>query len=226
MHNLEKLLELIKIFKYRGFERGFEVLRKYLLGLYFLKPDDFPAPLTDNRVVKRDWINILEERTHKLVGVEIGVHQGAHAEYLLENLDLKSLYLIDPYVNYDKYEETWHTGDFNRHEQLAKQRLNHCGEISFVKSMSNEAVDIIPNKLDFVYIDGNHDYKFVMQDILNYYPKLSKNGILAGHDYTHGWPGVMEAVDNFATDENLDVNRDNGGDWYILKPPSGTTRPL
>jgi hypothetical protein len=37
--------------------------------------------------------------------------------------------------------------------------------------------------LDFVYIDANHAYDFVKQDIELWYPKVKKGGYLWGHDY-------------------------------------------
>ena len=48
--------------------------------------------------------------------------------------------------------------------------------------MSEDAVDDIPEKLDFVYIDGNHAYEYVKKDIGLYYPKLKKGGVIGGHD--------------------------------------------
>lgn len=39
------------------------------------------------------------------------------------------------------------------------------------------------NSLDFVFIDGDHRYEAVKQDIEAWLPKLKPNGILAGHDF-------------------------------------------
>ena len=39
------------------------------------------------------------------------------------------------------------------------------------------------NSLDFVYIDGNHDFLNVTQDINAWFKKVRPGGILAGHDY-------------------------------------------
>ena len=46
-----------------------------------------------------------------------------------------------------------------------------------------------------VFIDADHAYDSVKRDILNYRPFLRKGGLLCGHDYYYGWPGVMHAVD-------------------------------
>lgn len=49
--------------------------------------------------------------------------------------------------------------------------------------------------LDAVFIDASHDYESVRADILAWRPKVRAGGILAGHDYGAGWPGVQQAVD-------------------------------
>ena len=42
-----------------------------------------------------------------LVGIEIGVYEGEHALSLLKNLNIKRLYLIDPYVIHENYNAVW-----------------------------------------------------------------------------------------------------------------------
>jgi hypothetical protein len=48
--------------------------------------------------------------------------------------------------------------------------------------------------LDFVFIDGGHSYKEVKADIQAWLPKVKKGGVLAGHDYSKSFPGVVQAV--------------------------------
>lgn len=48
--------------------------------------------------------------------------------------------------------------------------------------------------LDFVFIDASHEYAHVLLDIDAWLPKVKSGGILAGHDYTPSWPGVVKAV--------------------------------
>ena len=37
--------------------------------------------------------------------------------------------------------------------------------------------------IDFIYIDAEHKFEYVYRDIVNWYPKMKKGGIFAGHDY-------------------------------------------
>jgi len=59
------------------------------------------------------------------------------------------------------------------------------------------------NYLDFVFIDAGHEYEEVKSDIDAWYPKLKKSGIIAGHDYTDEFPGVIKAVNEFCKKHNL-----------------------
>jgi len=48
-------------------------------------------------------------------------------------------------------------------------------------------------KFDFIFIDGSHEYKDVLDDIKTLYPLLKKGGIMAGDDYKYG--DVKRAVE-------------------------------
>ena len=78
----------------------------------------------------------------------------------------------------------------------------------------------IPDNLDFVYIDGNHQYEFVAKDIKTYYPKLKKGGVLGGHDMYNGFcsehNGVVQAVAEFAIKNNLQLCVELP-DWWVIK---------
>ncbi len=53
-----------------------------------------------------------------------------------------------------------------------------------LRMSSMEAVSKFQDEsLDFVFIDGSHDYVDIKDDIIHWLPKVKKGGILAGHDY-------------------------------------------
>jgi hypothetical protein len=166
----------------------------------------FPRPF--------ERLSMLRERKD-LVGVEIGVAGGEHALSLLKTLDIKKLYLIDPYELYTEYQEgKLHYGvdqlRLSDTEALAREKLAEYGDrIQWVRKLSSEALPEIREKLDFVYIDGNHEENFVIEDIENYYPLLSSNGVIGGHDYYNGFQrehdGVVNAVTLFLSSKSLQL---------------------
>jgi len=38
---------------------------------------------------------------------------------------------------------------------------------------------------DFLYLDSNHTYEFVLSDLLDIAPKVKPDGLILGHDYFH-----------------------------------------
>mgnify|MGYP001615059141 CR=1 FL=1 len=74
----------------------------------------------------------------------------------------------------------------------------------------------IPNDLDFIYIDANHNYEFVKRDIENSWNLLKKGGVLIGHDFT--FYSVAKAVIEFAEKKKLKViTKAKDWEWIIIK---------
>lgn len=147
-----------------------------------------------------------------LVGVEIGVASGRNSYNILKNLDMKHLYLIDPFERYEDYRNQKKSSNLSVFEKKARKRLNF-DNVTIIKDFSSKAIDSIPTNLDFVYIDGNHDYKFVKNDIKLYYPKVKKGGIIGGHDFNANFEGVARAVLEFI-DETGHKLLGNETDWW------------
>ena len=65
---------------------------------------------------------------------------------------------------------------------------------------SSEGSEILmDNYFDFIFIDGDHTYEIVKQDILNFSKKLKSNGILCGHDCG----GLIDDFESSIINENL-----------------------
>lgn len=67
------------------------------------------------------------------------------------------------------------------------------------KTSSDASADYDDRSLDFVFIDADHTYQSVKEDIACWFPKVKIGGFIAGHDYNLAkiWPGVCSAVDEF-----------------------------
>ena len=71
--------------------------------------------------------------------------------------------------------------------------LINLGLCNPIKMMSTDAANLYEDgSLDFVLIDGAHDYTSVCEDIKAWLPKVKKGGILAGDDWPY--PGIQAAV--------------------------------
>jgi len=132
---------------------------------------------------------------------EIGVCHGVLSESILSNnMDCK-LYCVDPYISYSEYEDSCNNevGD-KLHNEVKKRLHDKFGDrVKFVRKYSVEGAKEVESDLDFVYIDGNHKYSYVMDDLRSWYPKVKESGII-----------IMDDV----VDE-LDMPRDENGDVFI-----------
>lgn len=206
-----------KLYKFYWMSINYNFLTAAIESIHFLKQQARHQTYNPRLRLEREWIRNLKNK-HQLSGVEIGVRYGEHAKFLLERLNIQELFLIDPYDVYDEYQEDWDTGMMGEAEEIARNKLESYDSVKFIKEYSDEAMSELEGDFDFVYIDGNHEYEYVKKDLSNYYPMVKAGGILAGHDYTGSWPGVAKAVDEFAQENDLQVNTDLWGDWYINKP--------
>ena len=196
----------------------------HLLGIRLTKsaPSSF-REMRESIVYAKDYFGNKE-----IVVVEIGVLRGDNALNILENLNVKKLYLIDPYEDYPDYMKiTAYRGlNFSKVEKQARAKLGKFQDkIVWIKKRSSDAVGDIPNDIDFIYIDGNHAYEYVREDIHNYYPKVSRGGILAGHDIANlSVRGVAKAFCEFVVEYNLEPYISKT-DWWVIKfPPRSNFR--
>lgn len=116
------------------------------------------------------------------LGVEVGVAKGDHAEILCKaNPNLK-LFGVDAWQHYPGYLDYMSERlNWFHKEAIKKLELYNC---ELIQKFSMDAVnDFEDDSLDFVYIDGAHDFKNVALDICEWIKKVKPNGILYGHDF-------------------------------------------
>ncbi len=183
----------------------------------------------DNGAVPRPMITYIKENINDkpLVGVEIGVLAGENAESILQMLNMETLYLVDPYRPYVEQQPGWNglVDPRSKLEEAQKCVAPWGDKVKFIINNSDFAAEVIPNELDFVYIDGSHECRQVARDIVTYYPKVRRLGILGGHDFGPRVLGVVAAVSNFCVVNNIPLNYQND-DWWIVKTPPIIGGPL
>lgn len=151
------------------------LLKKFGIG----KIKSLPIEIDLNR---SEWGKLFCELGYR-VGAEIGVYAGQYSEVLCRDNPGVVHICVDPWVAYPEYVNHRRQSGLCCAEDEAHQRLDKYG-CRFVKKFSMEAVKEIADKsLDYVYIDGNHDFQNVTNDICEWEKKVRPGGIVAGHDY-------------------------------------------
>ena len=142
-------------------------------------------------------------------GAEVGVFRGHYSEILCRAIPGLKLYCVDPWTPYDAYRDHRRHRSFSEAERLARETLAPY-DVTFIKAFSVTASkEVADGSLDFVYIDGNHQYEFVKEDIEAWAPKVRKGGIVSGDDYyvfDSGNVGVIKAVDEYCADHGIELH--------------------
>lgn len=157
------------------------------------------------RDATRDYL--LCKMPKQSICAEIGVHEGEFSRQILTTVEPRRLHLIDPWKqgeglfgNQAAREQT------SMDERYLKVKDQFAEEIAanrvlMHRALSDEIVDDFEDSyFDWIYIDGNHLYEFVKQDLEFYYPKVKNGGYITGDDYGNkGWwdNGIKKAVDEF-----------------------------
>ncbi len=156
----------------------------------------------------RDFLlNIMPKES---ICAEVGVHLGDFSEKILSIVKPKKLHLIDPwkYEDTTKYQGSWYGGKKGQNQNNMDNRYKKILErfdskiksqqVTIHRSESSVLKEFNDNYFDWVYIDGNHLYEFVKNDLNWSLPKVKTNGYITGDDYsTKGWwdDGITRAVD-------------------------------
>jgi len=165
--------------------------------------------------------------------LEIGVREGNTFSTRVPLVNKKSV-AIDCWDLY----ETPSQNDMGRARDLAKtqhtnlkNKFKDNQNVEIVRGFSNDS-NIISKfddgYFDLIFIDGDHSYDGVKEDLNNWWPKC--NTLFCGHDYMLKeivWGGVRcgvkDAVDEFVTQHNDEIKmfrvytKSNNPTWFIWK---------
>lgn len=164
----------------------------FIIEKYQVKETQSPVALPMSRF--KELPRLFRELGFKK-GVEIGVYKGLYSKVLCKMIAGLELYCVDPWEAYDGYVEQQHEKgqeNLNNYFEIAKERLKDFN-CHFIRKYSSEAVkDFADESLDFVFIDGNHSFEYVVEDIAKWSKKVRKGGIVAGHDYWRSADGIYK----------------------------------
>lgn len=122
--------------------------------------------------------------------LEIGTRHGESAKVILKTLNVKKYTVIDPFTTYQDYKNDPANKLMTHGDKIYKKTKKElkalCNNLIFLRGFSNNKKflkNIKRNSLDLIFVDGNHEYNYVLEDLRNYFPKLKKEGILIGDDF-------------------------------------------
>lgn len=138
-------------------------------------------------------------------GAEIGVRTGEYSEAICKAVPGIELLCVDLWDAY--YHFSADSGA--THYEIAQKRLAPYNA-RLVKAISTDAAREVPDgSLDFVYIDADHRFDYVMEDIITWSRKVRSGGIVSGHDYYRFRnAGVVPAVDVYTHTHGIH-------EWFI-----------
>ena len=131
-------------------------------------------------------------------GAEIGVAQGYFSKAMFESIPNLKLYCVDVWKPYRGNRWVPWNSRSDQYYEIAKKTLEPYNA-TIIRKMSMDALNDVPdNSLDFVFIDANHAFDYVMLDLIYWTKKVRIGGIVSGDDYFHfKKAGVVEAVDAY-----------------------------
>lgn len=211
----------------------------------FIKPVEFieknytlipENPIGNPKIIKgveRPGLYQLFAKLGYKIGCEVGLEKGKNAQTMFEIIPDLKLFGVDPYKQHPHCSyaasaslRNWDNHYLARVKKQAQARMKNRNAI-FIEKFSEDAVkDILDNSLDFVYIDADHSYDFVMMDIILWGRKVRKGGIVSGHDYYYDKKEssrrskVTHAINDYTKVHHInfyitsEVHHDQKGDIY------------
>ena len=126
----------------------------------------------------------------KLRIAEIGARYGESSIFMLSNFtEIEKYYIIDPYESYEDYAHDGFDKEIKKNSgdklyEDIKSKLSNYPSVEFLREYSSTGHEkIADEELDLCYIDGNHSYEYVLEDIKNFFPKIKPGGLICGDDF-------------------------------------------
>lgn len=159
-----------------------------------------------NYRLANNWFNHVDINKYndtQINYLEIGTFYGANLISVANTYGVhpdSKLYCIDPWEDYDDYPEY-------------KEKQSTIYD-TFISNIENSGVKdkVVVNRgyshleipkfqdefFDIIYIDGNHEPEYVLEDAVLSFRKLKKNGIMIFDDYGWGGPDLTKrGIDGF-----------------------------
>ena len=149
------------------------------------------------------FYNLLKKLPKNFKYLEIGSYEGNSALYVSTNFPNSNVTCVDLWEDVEEYKGK----DFNIIEKNFDLNLKGLSNINKIKSTSDDF--FIKNTImyDFIYIDGNHKFDYVLRDCENALRFLNNDGFLVCDDYIWDYYNDIKLNPCFAVNKFLKKNK-------------------
>lgn len=133
--------------------------------------------------------------------LEIGSFHGRSSRGIADSTEGR-LVSVDRWFIEDDYRQNFETN---------LRDLIESGKVIPIRATSMQAFQILRATFDIIFIDADHSFDAVVDDINCWRTRLNPGGLLCGHDLDHPhFPGVRAALEHLG----IPFKRGPGSLWY------------
>ena len=137
--------------------------------------------------------HILLQLNKNSIIAEVGVWKGDFSKKIYDFTSPEKLILVDPWI-FDPNvrgcapqvdgNEPFNQKFFDDAKSSTYAKFHNLENVEIIDKGSSDASVLYKNNFfDYIYIDGEHSYDAVLNDLNHWYPKLKKNGKIFGDDF-------------------------------------------
>jgi len=134
--------------------------------------------------------------------LEIGVSDGGNAIHIANSYcknNESKIYCVDPWMDYDEYPE--YKGVQEKGWLTFNKNIQKSGNFEKFVVKRGLSENIVPtfqdNFFDLIFVDGNHETKYVYADGKMAFDKVKSGGYIVFDDYINAWSQTMKGIDMF-----------------------------
>jgi len=147
--------------------------------------------------------NLLKKLPKNFKYLEIGSYEGNSALYVAINFPNSNITCVDLWQDVEEYKGK----NFNIIENNFDLNLKGLSNINKIKSTSDDFFVKNKTMYDFIYIDGNHKFDYVLRDCGNAWKFLNEGGFLVCDDYIWNYYADIKLNPCFAVNKFLEKNK-------------------
>ena len=186
----------------------------FLNEIKIKKPKNFLEVGVFHGVTARNVCELLSQihsNNFKYIGIDLFEKSSENKSEIIPNTNFSN-----PFKKiYYKYLKRQDPYSLEAVTELLKKYKNN---IQLIKGNSNKILKKIDmSKIDYVFLDGGHDYETVRNDLNNSINVLENNGTILCDDYNLSYaPGVKKAIDEFVNTNNFNCSIECNSRFAII----------